>query len=98
MLINLTTRNAFKVIDHTKAIICGKGWGPRFGDAEFQAFEPFNGNDNCWSYVNNAGYHITMDSESKSNLTNLKCKITLGDYFSSFTISELEVWEIILEK
>jgi hypothetical protein len=41
-----------------------------------------------------------MDSESKSNLTNLKCKNDLdpfgGDW--EFTISELEVWEIIFEK
>jgi len=45
MLFNLTTRNAFKVQDHTKAIYCGKGVGPYFGYAELYADEPFNGNN-----------------------------------------------------
>ncbi len=31
MLFNLTTCNEFKVKDHTKAIRCGKGYGPCFG-------------------------------------------------------------------
>ena len=63
--------------------------------------EPFNGNDKCESYANIVGYHITMDSESKSNLTNLKCQKQhplLDVFLCNFTISELEVWEIIFEK
>ena len=45
MLFNLTTRNAFKLQDHTKGITCGKGRGPRFGIGELYAAEPFNGNN-----------------------------------------------------
>ncbi len=100
MLFNLTTRNAFKVQDHTVAIYCAKRHGPSFGIRELKAHEPFNGLNKCCSTVNRDGYRITMDSESKSNLTNLKCKNDLdpfgGDW--EFTISELEVWEIIFEK
>jgi hypothetical protein len=38
-----------------------------------------------------------MDSESKSNLTNLECEEALVDFYSIFTISEFEVWEVIYE-
>jgi hypothetical protein len=72
MLFNLTTRNAFKVQDHTKAIYCGKQLGPCFGNGELFANQPFNGSNKCRSNVNREGYRITMDSEGKSNLTNLK--------------------------
>ena len=82
MLFNLTTHNAFKVQDHTKAIVRGKDRGPDFGYGDLCAKEPFNGNDKCWSFVNGDGYRITMDSESKCNLTNLKCKRLLGEYLS----------------
>ena len=98
MLFNLTTRNAFKLQDHTKAIYCGKDWGPNFGNGELYAADPFNGNNKCGSFVNSDGYRIKMDSESKSNLTKLKCVQFRGDYISEFTISELEVWEVIFEK
>jgi hypothetical protein len=99
MLFNLTTRNEFKVQDHTKAIRCGKKYGPFFGNAELYADQPFNGNNSCGSNLNRDGYRITMDSENKSNLTNLKCQEGAFDgYLSVFTISELEVWEVIFEK
>ena len=60
--------------------------------------EPFNEINNCWSFPNKSGYRITIDSESKSNLTNLKCDGCDGVLMSLFTISELEVWEVIFEK
>ena len=53
------------------------------------------------SCANDVGYRITMDSESKSNLTNIKCQNRhplTRNYYCEFTISELEVWEIIIEK
>ncbi len=100
MLFNLTTRNVFKVQDHTKAITCGKDNGPDFGIGELQAFEPFNENNQCASYVNNVCYRIRMDSQWKNNLTNIKYQqcLVFGDYYCEFTIIELEVWEIIFEK
>jgi hypothetical protein len=45
MLFNLTTRNLFKVQDHTKAIRCAKELGPCFGDGGLYAAGPFNGNN-----------------------------------------------------
>jgi hypothetical protein len=58
MLFNLTTHQLFKSQDHSKAIYCGKGFGPTFGDGELEATEPFNGNNRCYSRTNNAGYRI----------------------------------------
>jgi hypothetical protein len=39
-----------------------------------------------------------MDSEGKNMLTNLKCKNDAEIERCKFTISELEVWEVIFEK
>lgn len=78
---------------------CEKSYGPFFGGSELLATEPFNGNNKCMSYANNMVYRITMDGESNSSLTSLKCKNKgLNSYQSEFTISELEVWEVIFEK
>jgi hypothetical protein len=56
------------------AIVCGKETGPRFGKGELLAYEPFNGENNCWSFADFVGYDIGMDSESRSMLTNLECE------------------------
>ena len=87
----------FKCKDHSKAIKCGKDWGPKFGISELQAFEPFNGDNKCMSLANKDGYQIPLDSESNSMLTNLKCEYKFEDFLCSFTVSELEVWEVIFE-
>jgi hypothetical protein len=41
-----------------------------------------------------------MDSNNVSKLTNLKCEDEYGlfGWYSNFSISELEVWEVIFEK
>jgi hypothetical protein len=75
-----------------------------FGDSELGAREPFNHYDNCYSFANNNGYRIKMNYSKKNKLTNLKCDPLDSDdddpewYSSNFTISELEVWEVIFEK
>jgi hypothetical protein len=95
MLFNLTTRCTFKSQDHNQAICCNKDWGPVFGIGELETDgEPLNDYNNCCSFVNMAVYLIGKDSEGRNMLTNLKC---VG-WVSNFTISELEVWEIIFEK
>jgi hypothetical protein len=94
MLFNLTTRQLFKSQDRYKAISYDNRCGPEFGSAELTATEPFNGNNKCWAHINGAGYKIEMDSEKISKLTNLKFKY-IGVYTSNFTITELEVWEVI---
>jgi hypothetical protein len=58
MLFNLTTHQLFKSQHHSKAIKCYKYWGPIFGDEDLGAMEPFNGNNKCWSIVNEPGYRI----------------------------------------
>jgi hypothetical protein len=95
MLFNLTTRCTFKSLDHDAAIYCEKGYGPCFGSGELGiSNQPFNGDNYCISNVILPGYHIGEDSEGRNMLTNLKC----DQLTSFFTISELEVWEIIFEK
>lgn len=73
MVFNLTHCTFFNIKNYRKAITRCKSKGPYFGDSELLTKEPFNGNNNCCSYVNLNGYNITMDSESKNNLTNIKC-------------------------
>ena len=94
MLFNLTTRKFFKCINHEIAIYCCKDRGPVFGSAELFASEPFNGNNKCYSNANNLGYKIEEDNEGINTLTSLKCEYG----WSYFSISELEVWEVIFEK
>jgi hypothetical protein len=95
MLFNFTTKKVFKCIRHDWAIKCRRGLGPCFGGGELVAEGPFYGDNKCYSWANNPGYNIGMDSESRSMLTNLKYGFSEK---SLFTISELEVWEIIFEK
>jgi hypothetical protein len=66
-----------------------RGWGPAFvsqGNNELWAVEPFNGDGKCRSRANLPGYKIVIEG-GKNILTNKED----GD----FTISELEVWEVV---
>jgi hypothetical protein len=72
--------------------------GPVFGQGELSALQPFNGENNCYSFANCDGFHIPFDFDCRSNLTNLKCHEKGESYVSEFTISEIEVWEVIFEK
>jgi hypothetical protein len=69
---------------------CSKDEGPCFagsGSCELTAWdEPFNDYDKCCSWANSSSYDIPMDDTGINLLTN-KTGI-------SFTISELEVWEV----
>ncbi len=58
MLFNLTTNHKFNVKDKTYAIYCLSDYGPHFGTGpELGAFyEPFNGENKCYSCVNKDGY------------------------------------------
>ena len=86
-LFNLTHSRHFPSKATGKDIYCSNNYGPRFsgsGIGELGAtFEPFNGNNNCYSYANYPGYRIP-EVEGKNQLTNQ------GNGY--FTISELEVW------
>ena len=56
--------------------------------AELYAEQPFNGNNKCVSIANLPGYRIGV-VDGVNMLTNQK-----GD---SFTISELEVWQVTFQ-
>jgi hypothetical protein len=99
MLFNLTTRKLFKCSKPECAIRCRKDRGPQFGVSELLAlYEPFNGKNACWSNANKDSYRIGLDSESRSMLTNLRCEYSAGSDRCEFTISELEVWEVVFEQ
>lgn len=51
---------------------------------------PYNGEGNCKSTAGEDPFQIQIDGSGKNKLTNLKS--------NKFTISEMEVWEIIYEK
>ena len=68
------------------AIGCRDGYGPVFGDdIELLTYEPFNGERYCLSNANRSGYKIFIE-DGKNMLTNKED--------GSFTITELEVWEV----
>ena len=69
--------------------------GPTFGNFELAASEPFDQNINSLSVANSYGNSIEKDSEGINMLTNLKC---VDRFIKEFSISELEVWEVIFEK
>ena len=88
-LFNLSSSRQFTNTDEG-GIYCRRSDGPNFGNKnyyELAAFEPFNGEFKCGSWVNNDGYNIEDDECGKNMMTN--------ERDGSFTISELEVWEVI---
>ena len=97
ILFNLTTGKFFKSVYHNRAIECNTALGPGFGYSELIAqYEPFNKDRACRSRAYQNGYSIDMDKEYINKLTNLER--TFGDVECKFTISELEVWEVIFEE
>ena len=95
MLFNLTTNNKFIIKDSEYAIQCSNHCGPNFGLIELAGYnEPFNGENNCHSYVNSRGYAIPKGKDGTNMLTNEKCENGQGS-LCKFTIVELEVWEVM---
>jgi hypothetical protein len=90
MLFNLSSRINFPSKHAGTDINCSKEYGPCFSgsnDSELDALcEPFNGDGNCASFTNMPGYDIPK-VDGVNMLTNKKN--------GNFTISELEVWEVI---
>ena len=90
-LFNLSSSRLFKGSDKAR-INCYINCGPRFtstsNDGELSATnEPLNENGGCYSCANKAGFSIGLDADGKNMLTNSKR--------GAFTISELEVWEVV---
>jgi hypothetical protein len=91
MLFNLTCCRHFPSKQTGKEILCWEERGPYFtgadGTSELGAcYEPFNGEHKCFSRANCPGFGIPNDGTGNNLLTNKKD--------GSFTITELEVWEV----
>jgi hypothetical protein len=88
-LFNLSSSRQFKG-SHKAGIECWSDCGPVFCTSgnywELGASEPFNGDDKCYSRVNEPGFGIGGDADGNNLLTNKK-----DGYF---TITELEVWRV----
>jgi hypothetical protein len=90
MLFNLSQQRHFPHSSQAKwAIGCRSVTGPGFcGDNDWELCawdEPFNGDNNCFSWANKNGYLIPL-KDGKNMLTDK------SDGY--FTITELEVWEV----
>ena len=88
MLFNLSRERCYQNSKEAKAIYCRSDLGPCFigyGHHELVAFEPFNGENKCYSGANCPGYNIPLEGD-KNMLTN--------EEDGWFTISELEVWGV----
>ena len=97
MLFNLTLQKLFKVTQQSNAIFCQYGYGPSFGGGNWGDLvtnEPFNGERMCRSCTNQSSYALETDADGRNILTNELSQKLYGYNISSFTISELEVWEV----
>ena len=90
MLFNLSKQSHFPNKRTGKEIYCCNDYGPCFSggiNSELSAYdEPFNGDNNCYSSAKKAGYAIPVDGAGTNMLTYKKD--------GSFTITELEVWQV----
>jgi hypothetical protein len=91
MLFNLTSKNHFPNKKTGKEIRLDCDNGPCFSGGDYWELstfgEPFNGDGKCVSCANEPGYGIPVDGAGINQLTKKKG--------ARFTISEIEVWEVI---
>ena len=93
VIFNLTNFQKYKSQSGKNAIFCRRDKGPCFGDTQMGfdlGAETTPLNLNCISKSRESPYLIQEDSDGRNLLTNLIDK-------NNFTISELEVWEVIRE-
>ena len=101
MVFNLTKHYCKTPTDHNKAIKNNKTYGPCFGDVEFYAGVPINGDRKGCSVANKSGYSLGYYCNSSdgypvySQLTDLDQDIYSD--FCYFTIAEFEVWSVMFE-
>jgi len=70
MLFNLSCERHFPNKGTGEEISCRSDRGPRFREGELTAVnEPFNGNENCFSFANESGYCIPIKG-GKNMLSN----------------------------
>ena len=94
LVFSLSHQRSYKIIKPDQAIGCRKDFGPSFGNALYAPYEPFNGDNACYSESNQSTYEYIGDSNGVHDLTQTT-KDEYGRYY--FTISELEVWEVAFE-
>lgn len=91
-LFNLSRQRHFPSKQSGTDIWCQKDVGPCFGSGEASELctnskKLFNQENGCQSSANRPGYGVPVQGDKINMLTNLKD--------GNFTISELEVWEVI---
>ena len=67
-LMSFDNQQRFNVQDSQDAIYCRSNCGPYIGVSDLGAIEPFNGNDQCYSYARSKVYNIA-DANGMSLLT-----------------------------
>jgi hypothetical protein len=94
MLFNLSKQSHFPNKRTGEEIFCFSDRGPNFsrgGWSDLSAFfEPFNGENKCYSYAKQPAYGIPVNWWGTNMLTNKKD--------GEFTITELEVWQVTYEE
>ena len=86
MVFNLSCERHFQNKGTGCEINCRNDLGPNFGSELTALYEPFNGDGKCSSDANKSSYGIPKEGD-KNMLTNQED--------GRFTITELEVWEVI---
>ena len=89
MLFNLSKQSHFPNKRTGNEIYCCSNYGPYFGGGNYELsalYEPFNGDNKCYSGAKKPGYDIPVDGAGTNMLTNKKD--------AHFTITELEIWQV----
>jgi hypothetical protein len=98
ILFNLTRCKSFACQYPFLAIKCHENNGPCFGNGELGIYyDKFNEEFACYSWVYEDSFFIPLNYNVVNDLTN-KTFIFIGEPLSRFTISELEVWGVTLNK
>jgi hypothetical protein len=94
----LSRSRSFPCVKHSRAIRCGKYYGPCFGIAGDLAVlnEPFYEPNACYSNGNYSCYKISENNEGINMLTNKKTNEMLNQ--CKFTIREIEVWGVMFKE
>ena len=91
-IFNLTHKRHFPCKDPNRAIFCANSDGPNFGGMDLAAREDnFIRENNCVSVQGRIVYNVPFDSQYRNMLIN---QVGKGQFEDSFTITELEVWQI----
>ena len=95
MLFNLTTHHCFTPTNPSFSVRLNKAKGPNFGENSLYAEEPFNEDQKIGSMIHKTCYNNVKDGQNIHLLTGTEGQKFRG-MLTKFTISELEVWGVIM--